>query len=148
MNKVPLVSIHRPPRTSNVRPRYWHWTSRRPPADLMCRSCAPRGPAISWCGIPDSPYAIRHTEFGIRNSEIQNRESGIGKSGIMVRLSRPIQAVLFQAAIPPLRCLHSIQPSNTLLDPSRLQRGAFASIHPTNHHPVPRPRRNKFKTSK
>jgi hypothetical protein len=55
-------------------------------------SCAPHvrpaDPAISWCGIRDSPYAIRNSEFGIP-------ESGIGKSGIMVRSSRPIQAVLF-----------------------------------------------------
>jgi hypothetical protein len=49
--------------------------------------CAHR-PAISWCGIRDSAYAIRNSEFG-------NPESGIGKSGIMVRSSRPIQAVLF-----------------------------------------------------
>ena len=33
---------------------------------------APRPPprsAISWCGIPDFPYAIRISEFGIRDSE-------------------------------------------------------------------------------
>lgn len=48
----------------------------------------PRGPATSWCGIPDFPYAIRISEFGIP-------ESGIGKFGIMVRSSRPNQAILF-----------------------------------------------------
>jgi len=56
----------------------------RPPAQVR----PPPSPAISWCGIQDSPYAIRNSEFG-------NPESGIGKSGIMVRSSRPIQAVLF-----------------------------------------------------
>ena len=43
-------------------------------------SCAararPRGPATSWCGIPDLAYAIRISEFGIP-------ESGIGVQGIL-----------------------------------------------------------------
>ena len=34
-------------------------------------AAAPRGPLTSWCGIPDFPYAIRISEFGIP-------ESGIG----------------------------------------------------------------------
>ena len=43
----------------------------------------PRGPLTSWCGIPDSPYAIRNSEFGIP-------ESGIGVQGIlMVRYFTP-----------------------------------------------------------
>ena len=29
----------------------------------------PRDPRISWCGIPDPPYAIRNSEFGNPNSE-------------------------------------------------------------------------------
>ncbi len=41
---------------------------------LMCRPCAPPSPATSWGGIPDSPYAIRNSEFG-------NPESGIGVQG-------------------------------------------------------------------
>ena len=42
------------------------------------------------------------------------------------------------------RSLHSIQPSNALLDPSKLQRGAFASIHPTTY-PCPDPGEEKLK---
>jgi hypothetical protein len=40
------------------------------------------------------------------------------------------------------RSLHSIQPSNPLLDPSKLQQSAFASIHPTTY-PYPDPGEEK-----
>ena len=47
----------------------------------MCAPCEahvrPRGPLTSWCGIPDFPYAIRISEFGIP-------ESGIGVQGILM----------------------------------------------------------------
>jgi len=77
-------------------PRYWHRTSRvlpprRPPAD-------PAPPAQVRPADPRSHgavFGILHMPYGFRNSEFQNPESGIGKSGIMVRSSRPIQAVLF-----------------------------------------------------
>jgi len=67
---------------------------RGPHVPLMCR---PREAHVR----PADPqphgavFGILHMPYGIRNSEIQNRESGIGESGIMVRSSRPIQAVLF-----------------------------------------------------
>ena len=59
-------------------PRYWHWTSRvrppprRPPPRI---SCAPhvRPPAPRSHG---AVFQILHMPYGIRNSEIQNRESG------------------------------------------------------------------------
>ena len=80
-------------------PRYLYWTSgvrppvAPPPADLApARPCDPADPqphgAKLHRGIPDFPYAIRNSEFGIP-------ESGIGKFGIMVRSSRPKQAILF-----------------------------------------------------
>jgi hypothetical protein len=65
--------------TSNVTPRYWHWTSRvRPPDARSCAAhaklmCAPQPRDLM---VRYSGFSIRHTEFGIRNSEIQNRESG------------------------------------------------------------------------
>lgn len=46
--------------TRHVPPRY---IRPRPPAPAI------RGPRISWCGIPELPYAIRNSEFGNRNSE-------------------------------------------------------------------------------
>ena len=51
-------------------------TPRQDPAHVR-----PRGPAISWCGIPGFPYAIRNSEFGIPESGIGNSE----KRQIMVR---------------------------------------------------------------
>ncbi len=60
-------------KTSDVRPRYIRPRPPRPPAPAI------RGPRISWCGIPDLPYAIRNSEFG-------NPESGTGVQEIfMVR---------------------------------------------------------------
>ena len=59
--------------TSNVTPRYT-----RSRILLTAPQDAARGPLTSWCGIPDFPYAIRNSEFGIP-------ESGIGKFGIMAR---------------------------------------------------------------
>jgi hypothetical protein len=61
---TPAIYIAPQGTTSHVSPRYTRPT--RSP-------CAPRGPRTSWCGISDSPYAIRNSEFGIP-------ESGIGKS--------------------------------------------------------------------
>ena len=45
----------------------------------ICFGIIPRGPLISWCGIPGFPYAIRNSEFGIPESGIGNRE--MRKSG-------------------------------------------------------------------
>ena len=60
--------------TSRVRPRYTRLMC--PPREAHVR---PRGPATSWCGIPDLAYAIRNSEFGIP-------ESGIGvQRFLMVR---------------------------------------------------------------
>ena len=73
-----------PPRTSNVPPRYLHSTPRDDtpcptplhPAriPLMCRPCAPPRPRDLM--VRYSRFPICHTNFGIRNSEFQNRESG------------------------------------------------------------------------
>jgi hypothetical protein len=71
-----------------------HRMSHPPPVARPRISCAPHvrpadpEPHGAVFRIPHTPYGIRNSEFGIP-------ESGIGKSGIMVRSSRPIQAVLF-----------------------------------------------------
>lgn len=56
----PAIYIELRGKTPHVRPRY---IRSRPPAPAI------RGPRISWCGIPELPYAIRNSEFGNRNSE-------------------------------------------------------------------------------
>ena len=65
----PAIYIELQGTTSNVTPRYTRLMC--PPREARAR---PRGPLTSWCGIPDSAYAIRISEFGIP-------ESGIGGTG-------------------------------------------------------------------
>lgn len=55
----PAIYIELRGKTRHVRPRYI-----RPPAPAP----AIRGAVSTWCGIPELPYAIRNSEFGIRNS--------------------------------------------------------------------------------
>ena len=63
---APAIYIELRGKTPYVRPRY---IRPRPPAPAI------RGPRISWCGIPELPYAIRNSEFGNRNSEPGYRKS-------------------------------------------------------------------------
>jgi hypothetical protein len=49
-----------------------HPVSAPPRRPLMCPSCAPTAPRSH-----GAVFGILHTPYGIRNSEFQNRESGV-----------------------------------------------------------------------
>ena len=72
----PLSNCHKspgcPPRTFNVRPPIYielHGTTPHVPPRYTGSCAPPRSPSL-WCGIPKSPYPIRNSEFGNRNSGI------------------------------------------------------------------------------
>jgi len=55
---------------------------------------APREPAISWCGIRDSPYAIRNSEFGNQKSGIGNRPANIDPNQVHGNLHGAVFSLL------------------------------------------------------
>lgn len=56
----PAIYIELRGKTPYVRPRYTRSDSQLSGPIILW---------ISWCGIPELPYAIRNSEFGNRNSE-------------------------------------------------------------------------------
>ena len=115
---TPAIYIAPQGTTSHVTPRYTRtWIRPTAPQD------AARGPRSHGAVFQDS-----HTPYGIRNSESQNRESGISESwcGRVGQTKRSCS----KRSIPPFRSLHSIHPSNALLGPSQLQQ----STSPIHHH--------------
>ena len=103
-----------------------------PPSPAPARPGAPRGPRDLMARSLAAVFGILHMPYGFQNSEIQNRESGnpeswCGRVG-------PNKRSPSKRRYPPFRSLHSIHPSNALLDPSQLQQSTSISIH-HNHIP-------------
>lgn len=87
---------------------------------------------ISWCGIPDLPYAIR--KFGIRSLESGDWE-------IMVRLSGPTpphRFFRFWRIQTPFPYAHSLQPFRRTGDPFPLQQSLSCIRHHIRHIQVSR----------